>query len=132
MIRHFLKREFLVFLCIGGLAAAINFLSRLVYNQWIDFSAAVILGYLTGMVVAFVLMRVFVFPKSSQSVRRSIVFFVMVNSVGMLQTFAVTMGIYYLLPLIGFNRGVSEIAHGIGIAAPIFSSYIGHKRFSFK
>jgi putative flippase GtrA len=50
----------------------------------------------------------------------------------MLQTFAVTMGIYYLLPLIGFNRGVSEIAHGIGIAAPIFSSYIGHKRFSFK
>ena len=127
-----MKREFLVFLCIGGLAAAINFLSRLVYNQWIDFSAAVILGYLTGMVVAFVLMRVFVFPKSSQSVRRSIVFFVMVNSVGMLQTFAVTMGIYYLLPLIGFNRGVSEIAHGIGIAAPIFSSYIGHKRFSFK
>ena len=132
MIRYFLKREFLVFLCIGGLAAAVNFFSRLVYNQWIDFSAAVILGYLTGMVVAFVLMRVFVFSKSSQSVRKSIVYLVIVNSVGILQTFAVTMGIYYLLPLIGVNRGVSEIAHGIGIAVPVFSSYIGHKRFSFK
>ena len=132
MIHHFLKREFLVFLCIGGLAAAVNFFARVVYNQWTDFSAAVILGYLTGMVVAFVLMRVFVFPQSSQPIKKSMVFFVMVNSVGILQTFAVSMGLYYLLPLIGINHWVSEIAHGIGIAVPAFSSYIGHKRFSFK
>ena len=132
MIHHFLKREFLIFLCIGGFAAAVNFIARLIYNQWIDFSAAVILGYLTGMVVAFVLMRTFVFPQSSQPVRKSIIFFVMVNSVGILQTFAVSMGLYYLLPLLGVNRWVSEIAHGIGIAVPAFSSYMGHKRFSFK
>jgi putative flippase GtrA len=99
---------------------------------WIDCPAAVILGYLTGMVVAFVLMRTFVFPQSSQPVRKSIIFFVMVNSAGILQTFAVSMGLYYLLPLLGVNRWVSEIAHGIGIAVPAFSSYIGHKRFSFK
>ena len=73
MIHHFLKREFLVFLCIGGLAAAVNFSARVVYNQWTDFSAAVILGYLTGMVVAFVLMRVFVFPQSSQPIKKSMV-----------------------------------------------------------
>jgi len=52
--------------------------------------------------------------------------------VGILQTFAVSVGLYYLLPLVGINRWAPEIAHGIGIAVPALSSYVGHKRFSFK
>jgi len=132
MIRQFFKIEFLVFLLIGGIAAAVNFSTRLIYNQWLDFSEAVILAYLTGMVVAFVLMRALVFPKSTQPISKSVGFFVMVNGVGILQTFAVSVGLYYLLPLIGISRWAPEIAHGIGIAVPAFSSYVGHKRFSFK
>jgi putative flippase GtrA len=132
MVSQFINREFIVFLGIGGLAAAVNFFSRLVYSRWLDFSEAVIVAYVTGMVVAYILMRLLVFTKSDQPISKSIVFFVLVNGFGILQTFAVSMILYYLLPLLGVTRWVPEIAHGVGIAVPAFSSYIGHKRFSFK
>ena len=71
MMRSFMNRQFLGFLLTGGLAAAVNFGSRIVYNRWLDFSSAVVLAYLTGMVTAFILARSFVFTQSSQSVQRS-------------------------------------------------------------
>jgi putative flippase GtrA len=132
MMRSFMSRQFLGFLLTGGLAALVNFGSRILYNQWVDFSSAVVLAYLTGMVTAFILARSFVFTQSGQSVQRSAMFFVMVNGVGVLQTWAISMALYYLLPIAGVTRWVPEIAHAVGVVVPVFTSYLGHKRFSFK
>ncbi|MBU6292112.1 MAG: GtrA family protein [Burkholderiaceae bacterium] len=132
MMRSFMSRQFLGFLLTGGLAALVNFGSRILYNQWVDFSSAVVLAYLTGMVTAFILARSFVFTQSSQSVQRSAIFFVMVNGVAVLQTWAISMALYYLLPMAGVTRWVPEIAHAVGVVVPVFTSYLGHKRFSFK
>ena len=132
MMRNFMSRQFLGFLLTGGLAALVNFGSRILYNQWVDFSSAVVLAYLTGMVTAFILARIFVFTQSSQSVQRSAIFFVMVNGVAVLQTWAISMALYYLLPMAGVTRWVPEIAHAVGVVVPVFTSYLGHKRFSFK
>ncbi len=133
MIRQFMSRQFLAFLITGGLAAAVNFGSRIFYNQWMDFSVAIILAYLTGMVTAFVLARSFVFTDGSQSVQRSATFFVLVNVVGFLQTGAISLLLaYYVLPWAGITRFVPEIAHAVGVAVPAFTSYLGHKRWSFK
>lgn len=132
MIRHFMNRQFLAFVVTGGLAACVNFGSRIVYNRWLDFSSSVVLAYLTGMVTAFILARAFVFTQATQSVRRSAMFFVLVNGVAVLQTWAISMGLYHLLPLAGVERFVPEIAHAVGVAVPVFTSYLGHKRFSFR
>jgi putative flippase GtrA len=132
MMRSFMSRQFLGFLLTGGLAALVNFGSRILYNQWVDFSSAVVLAYLTGIVTAFILARSFVFTQSGQSVQRSAMFFVMVNGVGVLQTWAISMALYYLLPIAGVTRWVPEIAHAVGVVVPVFTSYLGHKRFSFK
>lgn len=132
MMRNFMSRQFLGFLLTGGLAALVNFGSRILYNQWVDFSSAVVMAYLTGMVTAFILARSFVFTQSSQSVQRSAIFFVMVNGVAVLQTWAISMALYYLLPMAGVTRWVPEIAHAVGVVVPVFTSYLGHKRFSFK
>jgi len=132
MMRSFMSRQFFGFLLTGGLAALVNFGSRILYNQWVDFSSAVVLAYLTGMVTAFILARSFVFTQSSQSVQRSAIFFVMVNGVAVLQTWAISMALYYLLPMAGVTRWVPEIAHAVGVVVPVFTSYLGHKRFSFK
>lgn len=132
MMRSFMSRQFLGFLLTGGLAALVNFGSRILYNQWVDFSSAVVLAYLTGMVTAFILARSFVFTQSGQSVQRSAMFFVMVNGVAVLQTWAISMALYYLLPMAGVTRWVPEIAHAVGVVVPVFTSYLGHKRFSFK
>lgn len=60
-------------------------------------------------------------------------FFVLVNLVAILQTWAISMGLaYYLLPSMGVTLFVPEIAHAVGVAVPVFSSYLGHKRWSFR
>jgi putative flippase GtrA len=132
MMRSFMNRQFLGFLLTGGLAAAVNFGSRILYNRWLDFSSAVVLAYLTGMVTAFILARSFVFTQGSQSVQRSAMFFVLVNGVAVLQTWAISMALYYLLPIAGVTKWVPEIAHAVGVAVPVFTSYLGHKKFSFR
>ena len=133
MIRHFMSRQFMAFLITGGLAAAVNFGSRIVYNQWVDFSAAVVLAYLTGMVTAFVLARLFVFTDSEQSMQRSALWFMLVNLIAVLQTWAISMLLaYYVLPMMGVTRFVAEIAHAVGVVVPVFTSYLGHKHWSFK
>ena len=115
----------------GGTAAVINFGSRILYSQHFDFSSAVIFAYITGMFAAFVLAKQFVFKKSQQPVHRSALFFALVNLVAVLQTWCISMGLAYYLPLLGVKAYVHEIAHAIGIAAPVFTSYLGHKRWSF-
>ena len=133
MIRHFMSRQFMAFLITGGLAAAVNFGSRIVYNQWVGFSAAVVLAYLTGMVTAFVLARLFVFTDSEQSMQRSALWFMLVNLIAVLQTWAISMLLaYYVLPMMGVTRFVAEIAHAVGVVVPVFTSYLGHKHWSFK
>ncbi|MBB4057274.1 MULTISPECIES: GtrA family protein [Pseudomonas] len=133
MIQQFLSKQFMVFLITGGTAAAVNFCSRIIYNLWLSFSLSVVVAYLTGMITAFVLAKLFVFKESQQSVRRSILFFTLVNLVAVLQTWLISMGLaYYLLPSLGVTLFVKEISHAIGVVIPVFTSYFGHKRWSFK
>lgn len=132
MIRQFRSRQFLKFLITGGLAAAVNFGSRIVYNQWTDYSTAIILAYLTGMVTAFVLAKLFVFRESQRPVHHSAFFFILVNLLAVLQTWGISLLLAnYALPKLGVTRFVPEIAHAVGVAFPVFTSYLGHKRWSF-
>ena len=129
----FISRQFLLFLLTGGTAAAINFGSRILYSHWVGFSTAVILAYLTGMITAFVLAKMFVFTDSRQAVHHSVAFFVLVNAVAILQTWGISMAlVYYLLPAWGVTTYAHEIAHATGVVVPVFTSYIGHKRWSFR
>ena len=132
MIRAFMSRQFAMFLVTGGVAAGVNFGSRILLNQWMGFSAAVVLAYLCGMATAFVLARLFVFRDSTQSVRRSAGFFVLVNLVAVAQTWAVSLLLLHVvLPWMGVTGFAPELAHGVGVVIPVFTSYLGHKRWSF-
>lgn len=133
MIRSFLSKEFLGFLITGGIAATVNFVSRIYFNQFYSFSASVVFAYLLGMLTAFILARVFVFNKSSQPIGRSVVIFSLVNVLALTQTWFISMGLnYYVLPSLGVERFVPEISSAIGIIFPVFTSYLGHKYWSFK
>jgi putative flippase GtrA len=138
MIRTFLSnqyfsRQFLVFLITGGVAACINFSSRLLYNQWMSFSSAIVLAYLTGMIAAYVLVRTFVFTESRQALTQSIAFFLLINVLGVAQTWVVSMLLaFQLLPALEIRMLVPEISHAVGIMVPAFTSYLGHKYWSFR
>ena len=89
------SRQFLVFLLTGGFAAAVNWCSRIVFNIWMPYSAAIVIAYVAGMITAFILAKIFVFKSSTQSTGRSIFFFVLVNLVAVLQTWVVSVGLAY-------------------------------------
>lgn len=133
MIQQFLSRQFILFLVTGGTAALVNFGSRMVYNHWVSFSSAVVLAYLTGMLTAFVLAKGLVFKQSEQSIGRSALLFSAVNVVAVMQTWLISMGLaIYALPAMQVNLWVPEIAHAVGVVVPVFTSYLGHKHFSFR
>lgn len=132
MLAQFRSRQFIAFLVTGGVAAIFNFVARIALNQWMPFSYAVVLAYGVGMVTAFLLARAFVFQGSRQSVHKSAGFFVLVNLVAVAQTWAVSMLLArWALPALGVTHFVPEIAHAVGVAVPVFTSYLGHKRWSF-
>jgi|APCry1669189101_1035198.scaffolds.fasta_scaffold49671_2 putative flippase GtrA len=133
MIRNFMSSQFFFFLLTGGLAALVNFSSRIGYSWFVDYSTAIVLAYCTGMITAFTLAKLLVFPESRQSVHRSAFYFVLVNIVAAAQTWIISLGLaFYALPYIGIQHYVPEIAHAIGLVAPIFTSYMGHNLLSFR
>jgi len=129
----FASRQFMLFLLTGGTAAVVNFGSRILVNPWLGYSAAIVVAYLIGMVTAFVLARLFVFTQSSQPWRRSALIFTLVNVLAVAQTWAISVGLaYYVLPRAGVTRFAPEIAHAVGVVFPVFTSYLGHKHWSFR
>lgn len=133
MIQPFMSRQFMAFLLTGGIAAVVNFCTRILYSNWMGFSPSVVLAYLTGMVTAYILARIFVFKGSTQTLQRSMLLFTLVNVLAIVQTWAVSLLMAYaLLPALGVTRYTLEIAHAIGIVVPVFTSFLGHKYWSFR
>lgn len=129
----FASKEFIKFVVVGGFAAMVNFGSRIFYNEYIDFSNAVILAYCSGMLTAYVLSKLFVFSSSQHHAIKEMLYFILVNIVAVIQTWGVSMFLYlYGLDWMGIDLYQREIAHVIGILVPVFSSYLGHKYFTFK
>ncbi len=127
------RREFTLFLITGGLAALINVVSRIGLSTVVRFELAVLLAYGVGMVTAYMLARKFVFLSSRTSIRRSFAGFALVNLFAVLQTWLVSIGMRnWLLPLLGIVVFRDLLAHAIGVAVPVVSSYFGHKYISFR
>lgn len=133
MIALFRSRQFVAFLITGGVAATANFGSRIVYNVWVGFSTAIILAYITGMITAFVLARIFVFRDSGRTLHASAFYFVLVNIFAAAQTWVISIVLaLYVLPSMGVENFVREIAHAVGVIVPVFTSFVGHKYLSFR
>lgn len=132
MIKYFISRHFLSFLLTGGIAAIVNFISRIAINRFTDYSSAIVLSYIIGMITAFVLAKMFVFKDSQKKISHSAMYFILVNLVAIIQTWIISIGFAnYVLPNMGVTVYVHEISHAVGIMVPVFTSYIGHKRWSF-
>jgi putative flippase GtrA len=126
-------RQFAGFLVAGGIAAAANVGSRILFSRLVGLELAVILAYFVGMTVAFVLMRAAVFPPSAAPIGRQVALFTAVNLAALLQTLVVTLLLArWLLPAAGLRSHLEEIAHIVGVGVPIVTSFFGHKYLSFR
>lgn len=132
MLRQFSTPQFRRFLVSGGVAAAVNLGSRAFYDLWMSYSLAIVLAYVTGMATAFALNRRFVFQSSTSEWSTSAGRFVIVNCLGLAQTWAVSLLMTsFVLPLLHVDRFRAGIAHFVGVAAPVFTSYAAHRLWTF-
>lgn len=121
------------FLALGGVAAGVNLLARWALQPLIGFEVAVALAYVCGMVVAYTLFRAFVFGASGRSVASEAWRFTLVNLVSMALVWLISVGLARLaFPALGFTWFADDIAHFIGVLSPALTSWLGHKKYTFK
>ena len=124
--------RFLLFVAAGGAAAAVNILSRIVFNWAVPYEVAIVLAYVCGMITAYLLNKYFVFEASGRAVASESLRFALVNLAAVAQVWIVSVGLArFLFPAIGFTWRAETVAHVIGVVVPVFTSYLGHKHFSF-
>jgi putative flippase GtrA len=125
--------RFVRFLAAGGLAAAANFGSRILLSEVMPYVPAIIIAYSIGMTTAFILNRLFVFDDAANNMREQIVWFTLVNIAAVLQTVLISLLFARIVfPWMGFDWHVETVAHGIGVAVPVVTSYYGHRKLTFR
>lgn len=128
-----INRQFALFIVAGGFAACVNFSSRMLLSHWLVYSAAIVVAYLLGMITAFVFNRMLVFKHVSHSMRHQVFWFTLVNLAAVLQTLAISLLLAeWLFPRTGFTWHPETVAHALGVAVPVVTSFVGHKYLSFK
>ena len=125
--------QFLRFLVAGGIAALANFGSRIAFSLALPYTIAIVLAYLVGMATAFALNRAFVFTGAANPVAQQAWRFVLVNVAAVAQTLAISLLLArWALPALGVVQHAETIAHAVGVLVPVFTSYLGHRHWSFR
>lgn len=125
--------QFAKFVFIGGVALALHWAARIVFDMWVSFSAAVILAYGVGMASAFILNRRFVFPKSRQDRQHEILYFVIVNLTAFPFVWLISSALgQRLLPLYVDAELARALGHAIAITTPVFFNFAAHKFLTFR
>ncbi|MEC5385598.1 GtrA family protein [Uliginosibacterium sp. H3] len=128
-----LTSQFVRFLFAGGVAAAANYGSRFAFSLWCSYEVAIVLAYLVGMTVAFLLMRAYVFDARTGKLAPQVLKFIAVNILAVLQTLLISIVLArWGLPALGVTQHVEALAHLIGVLVPVVTSYAGHRLATFK
>jgi len=126
------RKRFALFLFAGGTAAVVNILSRIAFNWLMPYEVAIVVAYLCGMTTAYLLNKRFVFASSGRGVASEYTRFALVNLAAVAQVWIVSVGLARLVfPAISFIWHAETVAHVVGVTIPVFTSYLGHKHFSF-
>lgn len=126
-----MTRQFARFVLVGGFAAAINVLVRLLMSSVMPFEAAIVVAFVVALAVAFALNRWLVFRttgRAGQQFQR----FLVVNLLALGQVWLISVALArWGLPAMHFTWHAETVAHVIGVASPVVTSYFAHKHFSF-
>ena len=126
------ERRFVRFLFAGGVAAAVNIASRIGFSQVMSYGWAILAAYLCGMTTAWVLSRLLVFERTGGHWAGEYGRFALVNVVAAAQVWVISVGLErWVFPAVGFVFHPLTVAHAVGVVVPVFTSYAGHRHFSF-
>jgi putative flippase GtrA len=127
------SRRFVAFLFVSGIAAIANIGSRILFNLWMGYIPAILLAFCVGLCVAFVLNRLFVFRETVNPLHHQAFWFAMVNLAAVVQTLIASLALArWVLPALRFHWHDETVAHALGVAMPVITSFLGHKYLSFR
>jgi putative flippase GtrA len=113
--------------------AAANFGSRFIFSLWMRYEWAVLLAFLVGIAVGFLLMRAYVFYAQDKALGPQLIRFVAVNPFAAVQTFVISVVLaHWAFQVVGVESYAEAIGHFAGVVAPIITSYFGHRLLTFR
>ena len=130
--------EFVRFVATGSIAALANLAAVWACQQIVPYALDVVLGYLLGMVIAFFLFQRVMFNTPGLTLTRPLLArrmfrFTLVNMVGLALCWIVTMAMLHtVLPALHWTWAPDRIANLFGVGVPAFSSYFGHKFWTYR
>jgi len=126
-------RNLTIFVLTGGLAAACNVGSRILLSRVMRYELAVVVAYLVGFVVAFLLTRALVFEASNRPWHDELIKFASVNVASFVHVWLISVGFARVVfPYFNFRWHPESVAHLIGVCSPVLFSYYAHKHFTFR
>lgn len=129
----YVSPQFARFLVVGGVALTCHWASRFAFNAFVSYGWAIVLAYLVGIVVAFVLNKIYVFPFSTRSLNFEVFFFFLVNVAAfpVVWFVAYALGEWVLAPRMPREVALA-LAHGFAITLPVFVNFALHKFVTFR
>jgi putative flippase GtrA len=125
-------RRLVGFVAVGAAAALVNLVARALIDRVTSYEAAIVLAFPIALATAFALNRSYVFDDREGRWPGQFARFLAVNLIALVQVFAVSVGLArWLFPAIGFAWHAETMAHALGVASPILTSYWAHSRFTF-
>ncbi len=120
------------FLVAGGIASAVNWLTRFAASSVVSFQIALVVGAAIGMATGFCLYRAWVFPHSSRPLHFQGGSFLVVNGTTATFVFLVSISAHWLLRDFHLSNQVREgIAHAVGIGCGAPMNFFGHRMITF-
>ncbi len=110
----------------------LNWVARLVLSVWLPFAWAVALAYLFGMIAAFVLNSLYVFPRSDKPRPARARDFVLINLGNFPIVWFVAVQVNRGLIALGLSQYTKEIAHAIALSLPVFTTFLLYKFLAFR
>lgn len=145
----FNSKDLVAYFFVAGTGAFIQLLSSSLLKEWfgVSYGVSIVYSYLIGLVVGFVLTKLFAFnARQTNQTRREMIKFFMVALFSWGITVAVTLGAQYIaenmlhvetyrlrVPFGTKRININEMAYYLtGMGFSFISNYVLHKTFTFK
>jgi putative flippase GtrA len=126
-------KNFLNFVAVGIAAGMLNVVARLLFSTFVAYEVAIVLAFAVALSFAFLLNRLLVFPDSRGAPAVQFARFAAVNLLALMQVWLISVGLArYLFPWIGFDWHAETVAHVIGVASPVLTSFPAYMYFVFR
>jgi putative flippase GtrA len=133
IVSIYFSTQFYRFVLVGGIALIIHWISRIILSEVLDYGAAILAAYFIGMMVAYALNKLFVFPYSKRSMKFEVFAFFSINFLALpfVWLTAFFLGKYVFAGFLSDAYALG-FAHGIAITLPVFLNFFLHKFITFR